>query len=119
MTRRSPTALPTTTASNPIPVDHEAITDTVARILAPRAGLPDPEMVEEWLELLRGHIALLVPVVEDRCAPGWQEVVAEVRAELDKGPGNHRAAACVHAQVLARCTRQLLGMALEQPGAGQ
>ncbi|MFI6688263.1 DUF6415 family natural product biosynthesis protein [Streptomyces sp. NPDC050485] len=92
-------------------LDQQAITGFVAQVLAPRSGLPAAETVEEWLQVLRGHIAYLVPVVEDSAPAGWLEAVQDVRAELDAGPGHHLAAATVHAQVLARHTRQLLGLA--------
>ncbi|MFJ8314028.1 MULTISPECIES: DUF6415 family natural product biosynthesis protein [unclassified Streptomyces] len=92
-------------------LDQQAITEFVAQVLAPRPGLPAAETVEEWLQVLRGHIAYLVPIVEDAAPAGWQEAVHDVRAELDTGPGHHLAAATVHAQVLARYTGQLLGLA--------
>ncbi|MFG2144149.1 DUF6415 family natural product biosynthesis protein [Streptomyces sp. NPDC048696] len=96
--------------------DPDGIGDLLAHILAPRAGLPVAEIIEEWLERLRGQIAVLVPIVEDYQPDGWKKAVTEVRAELDKGPGTHLAASTVHAQRLAAMTDRLLDLATEPGG---
>lgn len=102
-----------------LPVDTETITESVRLVLAPRSGLPTAEQLEEWLPVLRGHLALLVPVVQDQHppAPGARQEIYAARRTLNVAPGHRLADVYMHVQVLAQHVRVLLRLATTDPAA--
>ena len=93
--------------------------ETVDALLEEDAPLPRHTEVEDMTLLLRGHIQLLIPEIEDRAAalPQGDTVrclamagIGEARRKLlyDKGPGPGLVSAVAHAQRMARCCRALI-----------
>ncbi|MCD9193343.1 DUF6415 family natural product biosynthesis protein [Streptomyces albireticuli] len=88
--------------------------------------LPPTAIVEHLLLRLRGHIQLLLPEIE---AKGWarygQEdqirlMTASVRDRFNNEPKTGPAVVrCVYAQELAHICRDLLALALAEPGFEQ
>ncbi|MFD8519363.1 DUF6415 family natural product biosynthesis protein [Streptomyces capillispiralis] len=103
-------------ARDPRPLDAETMRDTARRLLAEDAEPPSPEELETLTLALRGHMMLLVPVVED-AARGLPEdsvpracaraCIGEARMRLGLAPGGNLPAGIAHAMRLARSVNAL------------
>ncbi|MCM2577968.1 DUF6415 family natural product biosynthesis protein [Streptomyces meridianus] len=100
-----------------LPVDLAVIRETIDAVLGENATLPRYEQVEEYVLLLRGHVMLLVPEVEDRARlrpaddPSRCRALAgvgEAQRQLNGATGPGLVSAVQHAQRLARCCQALL-----------
>lgn len=102
------------------PVDVDVISESITIVLAPREDPPLAELRALWFSWLSGHLRLLMPLaLAHRRALPDTETLAATRRALENGLPEDGAAACVRLQELARTCRYFLGLALEEPGAGQ
>ncbi|UQA97460.1 DUF6415 family natural product biosynthesis protein [Streptomyces halobius] len=105
-------------------IDVDRIALTIDHALAERRVLPPYEELTDLEQLLRRHIQLLLPVVQertngmDRGSAAWYERQAaldSVRHLVDRGMGNGLMSATVHVQELGRACRFLLDYYREVP----
>ncbi|MFI7101068.1 DUF6415 family natural product biosynthesis protein [Streptomyces sp. NPDC050161] len=98
-------------------MDVEVVSDTIRRALSLGGGRPDLEAMAELEERLRGHINLLLPIVEaeaDRLCGGGLEwarrmhVMSTVPAQSERVLSNGPLSAHVHIAQLARDCQWLL-----------
>ncbi|WP_405591250.1 DUF6415 family natural product biosynthesis protein [Streptomyces sp. NBC_01092] len=99
-----------------LPLDLETMRETARRLLAPDAELPTTEELETLTLLLRGHMMLLIPAVEDAARPLPEDdvpracalaCVGEARMRLGLEPGRTLPAGIAHAQRLSRSVNAL------------
>ncbi|MEU7384943.1 DUF6415 family natural product biosynthesis protein [Streptomyces sp. NPDC042207] len=111
------TARPAATAeADQPPPDLATMRATVRRLLADDAEPPSPDDLDTLMLRLRGHIMVLIPVVESAasrmpkddvpraCA---QACIGEARMRLGLEPGRGLPAGIAHAQRLARSVNAL------------
>ncbi|MFE3865554.1 DUF6415 family natural product biosynthesis protein [Streptomyces goshikiensis] len=110
-----------------LPVDVALISEMVSQVLEHRSGSPGRSVCEGWHRWLGGHLALLAPIAVEQ-APRWDDpkrtslvtgTAAAVARSLAAGLPADREAAYVHVLEMARECRGLLGLVLDQPGAGR
>lgn len=105
-------------AADSAAIDVDRIALTLDRALAHRLVLPPYEELADLEQLLRGHIQLLVPIVQadtdrmPRGIPAWEQRQATLDVVphlLGHGLGEGlMSAASVHVHELGRCCRFLL-----------
>ncbi|PZH20148.1 hypothetical protein C1I97_01600 [Streptomyces sp. NTH33] len=111
------TARPSATAEDDqLPPDITTMRATVRRLLADDAEPPSPEELDTLTLQLRGHIMLMIPVVEkatgrlpkdDAPRACALACIGEARMRLNLEPGRTLPAGIAHAQRLARSVAAL------------
>lgn len=102
--------------SNQHAIDVETIGETIRRALSLGAGRPDLATLVELEELLRGHIALLLPEAREmarRCRPTDDQLRTRldgIAGQMNRGLGHGVLSAHVQVHQLARDCQYLLAL---------
>ncbi|WP_329334679.1 DUF6415 family natural product biosynthesis protein [Streptomyces sp. NBC_01352] len=116
---------PSAAVAEPDGLDLETMRESARRLLADDAELPTPEELETLTLLLRGHMMLLIPAVEDAARLLPEDAVpracalacvGEARMRLGLEPGRTLPAGIAHAQRLARSVNALCDHAVNLDG---
>ncbi|GAA4016068.1 DUF6415 family natural product biosynthesis protein [Streptomyces plumbiresistens] len=119
---------PSAAVAEPDALDLETMRESARRLLGDDAELPTTEELETLTLLLRGHMMLLIPAVED-ATRGLSEdsipracalaCVGEARMRLGLEPGQTLPAGIAHAQRLSRSVNALCDHVVNLDGPHQ
>ncbi|MEU9126458.1 DUF6415 family natural product biosynthesis protein [Streptomyces sp. NPDC048506] len=99
-----------------LPIDADTIGETIRRALWVGAGRPDLDTLAGLEEMLRGHIALLLPDAREAARRRWStdhQLITRlngIERQMNQGLGSGALSAHVQVHQLARDCQYLLAM---------